>query len=192
MTVRDRIGIVVLALLVLWCLAWNYSRTFRVFISPNYIRFEDAETRREGPDGREMPTHIEPQFDFEVDDVTELMLDGERIRLLGIQMPIELEQRRETAAFIKHWLQRCNAIWYTNWSNALQDETGAWIVWAVAGPVHDNRVLNVDLVASGLADVDYAEHRDYEFRKPLYGAYGPYVLWRQMLDDAKARADVKR
>lgn len=153
----------------------------------NFVRFSETRIRRYAPDGRMMPSNSSARFTFQVESSVAFSIDHERFRLLGLKESENGERRREAMDFIETWLTEANGnpVWFTNWSQALQDPKGRWIVWARAllhGKLH---CLNVDLAKAGLADIDYSHDRDYEFREPEYGGLGKFVNWRNLLDNAR-------
>jgi len=154
------------------------------------VPFGVANIQRTGKDGREMPANTDVGFTATVKSPTAFEVNKhsgvERFRLLGLKAPVEGERRQEAVRFIEGWLKEAakNVAWFSNWSNALQDDDGTWVAWVQALRGSELRCLNVDLVRAGLADVEYAPHLNYEFHEPQYGRFGPYVRWRKKLDEA--------
>lgn len=167
--------------------------TIAFFRTPEFIRFSEAEIHRMGPDGREMPSNTNTNFTFQVETPSTFVIDGQRFRLLGVKEPIEDQRRQKAVVFMEEWLKTARSssvVWFSNWSQALQDTDGTWIVWAKGHRGDGSSCLNVDLVGAGLAEVDYSERPDYKFREPQYGGLGPFVKWTQLLDDAhRKRSD---
>ena len=158
----------------------------------DFVRFENADMRRHGKDGREMPTNSNVNFTFRVEspssffienmrDVNGPHVDGIAFKLLGIKEPIGDERRQKAVEFIKKWLEEAKLVWFINFSQALQDDSGTWIVWVHGMQNRDSGSLNVALVEAGLADVDDSEHLNYEFRQPEYGGLGPFGAYSEII-----------
>lgn len=185
MRTRFKIGLALLALALLAIAAivelHRQSADFR-------IPFSDVQIHRTGKNGKEMPANTDVGFAFEVESPTVFRTHEhggrERFRLLGVKESNDVERRQKAIDFATEWLNDAskNVAWFSNWSNALQDEDGTWVVWARARRNGKLRCLNSDLVQAGLADVDYSKFRDYEFREPHYGGFGQFVKWRDELD----------
>ena len=113
MKLRVKIEIALLAALLLSiCGLFTISKWTT---KTDFVRFENADMRRHGRDGREMPTNSNVNFTFRVEspssffienmrDVNGPHVDGIAFKLLGIKEPIGDERRQKAVEFIKKWL----------------------------------------------------------------------------------------
>src|SRR5258708_20983249 len=125
------------------------------------IPFSEVQIHRTGKNGKEMPANTDVGFTFVVENPVIFQTHHygrtERFRLLGAKMPSENERQEKGIDFAKEWLTIAskNVAWFVNWSNALQDDDGTWIVWVEALRDSKLRNLNADIVQPGFPSVHY-------------------------------------
>lgn len=121
-----------------------------------------------------------------VQSPTVFTYQGVRCRLLGVSAPTDVETHERALQFVRQWLEEgedAHILEFCNDTGPLVEPDGTCVVWACRWQPR-LRCLNIDLVAAGLADVDFSKYTDYDFYRTVKNGPEPRARWREALDAA--------